>query len=218
VRAALVLLLLLAATACGGEQERGTATLWVTRDRGVHVLYTGTVPAGLTALQALDRRQEITTRYGGRFVQSIGGVEGSLAAHHDWFFFVNGREADRGAAEVRLRAGDVEWWDYRSWRGAAMSVPVVAGAYPHPFVDGTTSVTCVDVGKEVTAKLAAQVHGVVGAKQPKRNYIVVSRAFAPQHVAIRRFRSGALLELGTAIARRLAADPAALRYRYGTAG
>jgi hypothetical protein len=34
------------------------------------------------------------------------------------------------------------------------------------------------------------------------------------HVA--RFRKGVVLELGTAVARRLAADPTALRYRFGT--
>ena len=34
---------------------------------------------------------------------------------------------------------------------------------------------------------------------------------------IRTFRKGVLLELGTDTARRLAADPTALRYRFGTA-
>ena len=70
-----------------------------------------TVPAGLTAMQALDRVADVKTRYGGRFVQAIGGAQGSLSARRDWFYFVNGIEGDRSAAEVRLRAGDVEWWD-----------------------------------------------------------------------------------------------------------
>jgi hypothetical protein len=35
-------------------------------------------------------------------------------------------------------------------------------------------------------------------------------------VRIRPFRKGVLLELGTAVARRLADDPTTLRYRYGT--
>ncbi|HEX6703051.1 MAG TPA: DUF4430 domain-containing protein [Gaiellaceae bacterium] len=121
---------------CGGEAgSRGTARLWITRDRGAHVLLTTTVPAGLTAMQALDREADIETRYGGRFVQSIDGLGGSLASEHDWFWFVNGYEGDRSAAEYRLRPGDVEWWDYRSWRGA-MSVPVVVGAFPEPFLHG----------------------------------------------------------------------------------
>ena len=80
MRPALVLVLAFAVTGCGGGREHGTATLWVTRDRGAQVLYTGTVPAGLTAMQALERVRKVTTRYGGRFVQSIDGVEGSATA------------------------------------------------------------------------------------------------------------------------------------------
>jgi hypothetical protein len=113
----------------------GTASLWVTRDRGEHVLLVRTVPAGLTAMQALDREADVETRYGGRFVQSIEGLEGDLGDRRDWFYFVNGVEGDRSAAEYRLRDGDVEWWDYRSWRGR-MREPVVVGAFPEPFLHG----------------------------------------------------------------------------------
>ena len=121
---------------CGGAPGHGgTARLWITRDRGARVLLTATVPAGLTAMQALDRKAKIETRYGGRFVQSIDGLGGSLSNERDWFWFLNGYEGDRSAAAYRLRAGDVEWWDYRSWRGA-MSVPVVVGAFPEPFLHG----------------------------------------------------------------------------------
>jgi len=217
VRLAVVLLLAFAVTGCGGEREHGTATLWVTKDRGAHLVYSGTVPAGLTAMQALDRKLEITTRYGGRFVQSIDGVDGSVKSRRDWFYFVDGVEGDRSAAEVKLKDGDVEWWDYRSWRGAAMSVPLVVGAYPHPFLRGTTSVTTVEGDPKVARAIAAQVHGVFAAKKPTTNYIVVSRSYAPEHIRIRRFRDGALLELGTAVAQRLAADPNALERRYGVA-
>jgi Zn-dependent alcohol dehydrogenase len=48
--------LVLALAGCGGEHGHGTATLWVTSDRGAHVLYAGKVPAGLTAIQALVAR------------------------------------------------------------------------------------------------------------------------------------------------------------------
>ena len=47
----------------------------------------------------------MTTRYGGRFLQSIDGIYGSLTGQRDWFFFVNGiegdRERDRGDAASR---------------------------------------------------------------------------------------------------------------------
>ena len=94
-----------------------------------------TVPAGTSVLQALDREADIETRYGGRFVQSIEGVEGDLGKRRDWFFFVNGIEPGRGAAEVKLRPGDIAWWDHRSW-AARMAEPVVVGAFPEPFVHG----------------------------------------------------------------------------------
>ena len=217
MRWVLVLLLALAVTGCGGGSEHGTATLWVTRDRGAQLVYSGTVPAGLTAMQALDRKLDITTRYGGRFVQSIHGVEGSLTNRRDWFYFVNGIEGDRSAAEVKLRKGDVEWWDYRSWQGNAMSVPLVVGAYPQPFLRGTTSVTTLGVEPEVARTIAGQVHGTFTATKPTTNYIVISRNYPPEHVQIKRFRNGALLELGAAAARRLARDPAALQRRYGVA-
>ena len=120
---------------CANGGDRGRATIWVTRDRGTRVLLQRTVPAGLTAMQGLDRVAHIKTRYAGRFVQSIDGFEGSLSARRDWFYFINGYEADRSAAEYRLHAGDVEWWDYRSWR-TKMVQPVVVGAFPEPFLHG----------------------------------------------------------------------------------
>jgi hypothetical protein len=93
------------------------------------------VPAGLTAMQALDRSADIKTRYSGRYVQAINGIEGSIDARRDWFYFINGYEADRSAAEYRLHDGDVEWWDFRSWR-VRMRAPVVVGAFPEPFLHG----------------------------------------------------------------------------------
>jgi uncharacterized protein DUF4430 len=131
----LVLVLAVAVLAgCGGGGS-GKATLWITRDRGAHVILQQEVPAGLTAMQALDRVADIQTRYGGRYVHGINRIEGSLSARRDWFYFINGYEADRSAAEYRLRKGDVEWWDFRSWE-AQMRAPVVVGAFPEPFLHG----------------------------------------------------------------------------------
>ena len=131
----LILVLAVAALAgCGGENG-GTAKLWITSDKGAHVILERKVPAGLTAMQALDRIAEIKTRYSGRYVQSINGIEGSIGARSDWFYFINGYEADRSAAEYRLREGDVEWWDFRSWR-TQLRAPVVVGAFPEPFLHG----------------------------------------------------------------------------------
>jgi hypothetical protein len=127
---------LLLFTGCGQERAgEGSASLWVTRDRGATVLLVTGVPAGLTAMQALDRELDVDTAYGGRFVQSIKGVEGDVSKQRDWFWFLNGIEADISAADYRLRPGDVEWWDFRSWQDE-MREPVVVGAFPEPFLHG----------------------------------------------------------------------------------
>jgi hypothetical protein len=213
VKTLAVALLALSLAGCGeGKRQHGRATLWVTRDRGAHVVFAGAVPAGLNGVQTVARKLKVTTRYGGRYLQSIDGIEGSLGAQRDWFFYVDGIEGDRSAAEVRLRPGDVLWWDYRHWTPATIHVPAVAGAYPHPFLDrGRTRVLAADA--RLARAIARQVHGVVGAA-PARNSIVVRGTFPSRRVAIRPSHGGYVLELGPAVARRLAADPDALRYRF----
>jgi len=215
VRRAALLLLALVLAGCGaGGRGHGTATLWVTRDRGAHVIFAGRVPAGENGIRAVERKLKVTTRYGGRYLQSVEGLQGSLAEQRDWFYFLDGVEGGVSAAEITLRPGDVLWWDYRHWTPFTMHITVVAGAYPQPFLRGRTSV--VSRRRALAARLARQVHGVVNARTPVRNYIVVGERFAPDRVHVASFRKGVRLELGTAIARRLAADPTALRYRFGT--
>jgi Domain of unknown function (DUF4430) len=214
VRGLAVVLAAFALAGCGGsERGHGTATLWVTRDRGAHVVFSGNVPAGLNAIQAVERKLAVTTRYGGRYVQSIDGIEGSLGAQRDWFYYVDGVEGDRSAAEVPLRPGDLLWWDYRHWTPATEHVAAVAGAYPHPFVDrGSTRVVASD--RALARRLAKQVHGVAGPGRTTRNAVMVGDALPSDHVAIRQRGDGYVLELGPGIARKLAADPGALRYRF----
>jgi hypothetical protein len=214
VRRTLVLALALVLAGCGGSgRGHGTATLWVTTDRGAHVVFSGPVPAGSDGIRTVEGKLKVTTRYGGRYLQSVDGIAGSLTSQQDWFFYVNGSEGNRSAAEVTIHPGDVLWWDYRKWTGATMHVPVVAGAYPRPFLGQPTSVVSSD--RALAAKIAKQVHGVVKAKAALRNYIVIGGDVPASSVHIRPFRKGVVLELGTAIARRLAADPTTLRYRYG---
>ena len=132
--AALVVLVLLAG--CGGAGgEEGTATLWVTRDRGAQLLLEAEVEAGQTLMRALDSQVDLETRYGGRYVQSIDGLAGSLEGQRDWFWFVNGYEGDRSASAYRLRDGDVAWLDYRAWEREG-EARVVVGAFPEPFLHG----------------------------------------------------------------------------------
>lgn len=136
MRKLVVTLVLLSLAGCGGSSSGGEASLWVTRDHGAQVVLAGSVPSGLTAMQALERKASVDTAYGGRFVNGIEGINDNGHAQRSWFYFVNGIEADRGAAEYTVRPGDVIWWDYRSWRGPEMRQPVVVGAFPEPFVHG----------------------------------------------------------------------------------
>ena len=132
-----------AAAGCGvgeGEEREGAAELRVTRDFGRERLGQARLDGireGDTVMRALRRRFEVSTRFGGRFVQSIDGVEGRGAGgRRDWLYFVNGVEAGVGAAEYELSAGDVVQWDYRRW-DVAQRVPAIVGAFPEPFRRGT---------------------------------------------------------------------------------
>jgi Domain of unknown function (DUF4430) len=132
----------LATAGCGLGPGNGVGdvTLTVTRDYGsVPVLSrsVGGVTESDTVMRVLERNADISTRYGGGFVQSIDGVEAQDGFGHalDWFFYVNGVEATVGAAEYDLHGGEAVWWDYRDW-GAAMQVPAVVGSWPEPFLDG----------------------------------------------------------------------------------
>jgi hypothetical protein len=140
--AALALLCAAAVAGCGfgAGKESGSAQLRITRDYGSTVDLAKTedgIPASQTVLRLLDANADVTTRYGGGFVQSIGGAEGtsSGARRFDWFFYVNGVESAVGSADVKVRDGDRIWWDYRDWTDA-MRVPAVVGSWPEPFVHG----------------------------------------------------------------------------------
>jgi Domain of unknown function (DUF4430) len=222
--AALALLLVLAG--CGGSREaEGSATLWVTRDEGSRVLYEGSVPAGLTVLQALDRHADVETRYGGRFVQSVDGLEGSLTDGRDWFYFVNGVAADRSAVEYRLRDGEVAWWDFRAWRGER-EVDVVVGAFPEPLVhgyDGERKPTVVRfalpeqrasakaIGRLVRASSVARA----GVRVPEgANVVRIVGERVPFTASASSTSGPYVFTLGGDAARRLARDPTLARFRY----
>jgi Domain of unknown function (DUF4430) len=230
LRRALASLLLVLLAACGGAGgqggSEGTASLWVTRDRGAEVVLTATVPAGLTVLQALDREADVETRYGGRFVQAIDGIAGSLADQRDWFYFVNGIEPDVGAAEVELGPGDVAWWDYRSWR-RGQEAPVVVGAFPMPLSRGWAG-TARPIELRYAPELAdaaealRAVLGGGGDGEPNVFELVVAEGSGAELTATRgpandspvTFRLAGSPGAVRAAARALARDPSIVRYRY----
>lgn len=117
--------LLFALAACGGDSGNNgggaaapeeQAAVLVTRDCGQEVVVELTdVPAGQTAMQALDSVADIETDAGGRFVTAVEGVEQDEEQQLAWLVYVNGEMAETGAAEITLQAGDVEWWDLHDW-------------------------------------------------------------------------------------------------------
>jgi hypothetical protein len=164
-----------AATGCGlgegDERAGGGATLRVTRDFGHRPLgevRLESVREGQTVMRMLRSKFDVTTRFGGRFVQSIDGVAGQGdAGQVDWIFWVNGVEADKGAAEWEVLPGDHIQWDHRDW-SAAMRVPAIVGAYPEPFKSGVEGkrrpvrVECEDVQAApcVDARATLKAEGV----------------------------------------------------------
>ena len=141
--ALLILIACLAAGGCGlgeGEERGGAAVeLRVTRNFGHEELGTArieNVREDETVMRMLRSEFDIDTRYGGRFVQTIDGLEGAGAGgEQDWFYWVNGVEGSVGAAEFELSPGDRVQWDWRNWQ-VTMRVPAIVGAYPEPFVHG----------------------------------------------------------------------------------
>jgi hypothetical protein len=130
----------------------------VTRDYGAEVMLEATEPEpseSETVIRMLDREAEITTRYGGGFVDSIEGVSGEISGGRtrDWFFFVNGVESPLGAAEVAVRGGDRIWWDYRDWTDA-MRAPAVVGSWPEPFAQASAGEESLPVRVECRGRRA----------------------------------------------------------------
>jgi hypothetical protein len=216
------LVLLLAAAlllvGCGEEAPgEGAARLWITRDEGSKLVLSAAVSAGISAMEALRREADVELRYGGRFVRSIEGIEGGVTARRDWFFYVNGYEADLSAADYTLHHGDVLWWDYRSW-GRQLRVPVVVGAFPEPFLhgwEGRRRPAIVEGRATVTARrLARLVHGTLNGRDAGANRLVLVEGSGFRARLAGEPGDPVVFELGHALARRLVSDPSIVRYRY----
>ena len=156
-------------------------------------------------MRFLQKTHEVETSFGGGFVDSIDGVKGDKGARSDWFYFVNGIEAGRGAADFELSPGDRVQWDYRSWR-AAMRVPAIVGAYPEPLLHGTEGrrlpvrVQCEREGSEecrdVLERLSDQE--VVATSSALQGQVVKEsiRVLVGRWSALRDLRGAAAIERG----------------------
>lgn len=148
---ALSLLLLLALLALplagcglGAGAAPGSVAVTVTDEFGQREL---PAPASLkvvgqeTVMSLLQRNYKVSTRFGGKFVQSINGLSGESGGPEplDWFYYVNGVQAPKGAADTNVHAGDQIWWDRHDW-SQTESVPAVVGSFPEPFLHGIDGV------------------------------------------------------------------------------
>jgi Domain of unknown function (DUF4430) len=223
-RVALAAVVAVALGGCGfgSSDTKGTAKLWITRDRGAHVVLVREVAAGQTAMQALQRAVEVKTAYGGRFVQSIGGVSGSQTRQRAWFYFINGYEADRGAADYELRPGDIEWWDYRDWKHE-IHVPVAVGAFPEPFRHGYAGKTrraAIVFDARGLAPQAKALGKLIGAEKVSAddledaNVLFLTLADVPLTASTKGAGEPVRFVLGPTAARRLLADRKRVRFRY----
>lgn len=140
--ASALLLAALAAAGCGlgPGADVGEVSLTVTRDFGAARLQAplrDEASESDTVMRVLERKAEIETRYGGRYVRSIDGLAEASRGRQRfaWFFYVNGVESPVGAADFALHGGDAIWWDYHDW-SAAQHIPAPVGAWPEPLAGG----------------------------------------------------------------------------------
>lgn len=138
LRRSLVMVLFgLLLAACGGSdgQESPTvaaappedqAAVLVTKDCGRTTLVEKTPVEPENAMRALDRVADIETDDGGKFVTEIEGVEQNTGKQLAWLFYVNGAMAEKGATEIELEPGDVQWWDLHNWEEECATVPADA--------------------------------------------------------------------------------------------
>lgn len=131
--------LLLAGCGLGAGGAPSGVQLTVSENFGAHLLQGGAVKVAgeETAMRVLMRNYTVTTRFGGGFVESIDGLAGGHEGGRpvDWFYYVNGLEAAKGAAATKIHSGDHIWWDRHDW-SQAQGVPAVVGSYPEPFLNG----------------------------------------------------------------------------------
>jgi hypothetical protein len=159
----------LALAGCGLGAGKGTSDVAVTVTRDFGTVPVGSalerrVPGSQTVMRLLERSFQVTTRYGGGFVQSIDGRLGT-SSRRDWFYYVNGIEASLGAAGTAVHQGDRIWWDLHDW-SATDSIPAVVGSFPEPFVHGIggrrypTTVECAADATAACQKVSSQLDAV----------------------------------------------------------
>ncbi len=155
-----------AVSGCGLGPGPGTSnvSVTVTRDFGTRSVGAHTqarVPGSETVMRMLERSFQVSTRYGGGFVESIDGQSGT-SDRRDWFYYVNGMQSSIGAAQTAVHKGDRIWWDLHDW-SVTDTIPAVVGSFPEPFLHGTggrrlpTVIECASDVEAACRRVSAQL-------------------------------------------------------------
>lgn len=179
VAATLALLTALACAGCGfGVAHRtGAVRLRVTEDFGARQLGTlslAKVPSGETDLSLLKRLYPKVSTDAVPLGKTNSGIT-AIGAHaatgsRRWVLFVNGVHADKGAAAMKVHAGDQVWFDLHDG-SAAPVISAVVGAFPEPFTNGIggqrypTTIECSKGFKDACANVTRELRrdGVVAS-------------------------------------------------------
>ncbi len=184
VASALLVALATAGCGLGPGADVGEVRLTVTREYGQVPVVESTVAAkeSDTVMRVLEGEADVSTRYGGGFVHSIDGVaEGQHDGDpYDWFFYVDGEEAEIGAADYGLDGHERIWWDYRNW-AAVNHIPAVVGSWPAPFSDGIEGKRRPAVVECLESRGSVRTYS--DRKEP-RNCLVVREALEREGVAL----------------------------------
>jgi len=111
-----IILIVLIALVCGGIFFFNLRATSKTAD--VTYAYTNTFPGPLTVYDFMEEfRREGKINFTeknyigmGKFIEEINGVKGD--SDHNWIYYVNGRQAQVGVSNYKLKPGDVVSWKY----------------------------------------------------------------------------------------------------------
>ncbi|KON27753.1 hypothetical protein AC481_03980 [miscellaneous Crenarchaeota group archaeon SMTZ-80] len=119
------------------NQETISATIIITKNFGREVIQENalTIPVGSSVLDALEKVAEVEKSYGGGFVTSINNMKSDYPDEKsDWFYYVNGFFANKGASNYIITEGDSIRWDYHNWESQSQSA--ILADYPKHFIKG----------------------------------------------------------------------------------
>jgi hypothetical protein len=158
---------------CGARKGGTPTTLVVTRDFGTQVVVASrsvNSTSGLTAMRQLQSELEVTTKFGGRYVDSIDGLKED--GDSSWLVHIDGIEARKGAASMRLLPGQVVQWDFHPWQTIRTGGAIV-GAYPRPLEANGVRLVCAEPRGGACRLARGQLHAAGVGENPRSDARIV---------------------------------------------